>query len=124
MQSTQGALHAKSPLEPHGAAALNVILHSNQYIRRNGKDRTTLLANHGTANYLSSLNIIHVPTALCSSSLMNIPIIYRVRYKLKFFLVCCFLFKFYCRGGDDTQRDANAAVPLEPHDAAEKCYSS
>lgn len=39
---TQGALHAKSPLEPHGAATSNVILHSAQYLRRNSNEGTSM----------------------------------------------------------------------------------
>ena len=37
----------------------------------------------------------------------------------KCFLIC--LIKIiYCRGGDGTQGDASAAIPLEPHGAANK----
>ena len=39
---TQGALHAKSPLEPHGAATSNVILHSEQYLRRSSNEGTSM----------------------------------------------------------------------------------
>jgi len=42
--STQRDARATVLLEPHGAAASNVTLHSNQYFRRSGKECTSMCA--------------------------------------------------------------------------------
>jgi len=66
---TQGALHAKSPLEPHGAANKR-ILQFPLVFRRNSADSTSGQYAPALSNKVHPDR--HVLTSLCSSSLMNI----------------------------------------------------